>query len=171
MAKLEVREHLGTADVEIAPLHARGLVGLDAIFDGERRRDRFVQHFDRAGEHLDLACHHVGVDGVFAALAHLAGKLQHVFTAEVLGSRKLLGGDAIGVDDNLSVAIAVAQVDENQTAVVAVVPRPTGQRDLTAAIFLAQLTACSGMHAVFVLQIGHLLNSSSQYVFTKTGIL
>ena len=108
VAKLEVREHLGTADVEVAPLHTRGLVGLDAVFDGERRRDRFVKHLDRAGQHLDLARHHVGVNGVFAALAHLAGKLQHVFAAEVFGDRKFPGSDAVGVYNDLGVTITVA---------------------------------------------------------------
>jgi len=155
VAQPQVGEHLGTADVQVAPLHARGLVGLDAVLDAERRGDRLVQHLDGAGEHLDFARHHVGVDRLGAALAHFAGELQHVLAAEVLGQRELLGAHAVGVDDHLRVAVAIAQVNEDEPAVVAVVPRPTGQCHLAPAIVLAQLAACCGVHAIFILEIRH----------------
>ena len=155
VAQLQVSEHFRTADVEVAPLHARGLVGLDAVFDGKRRGDRLVQHLEPRSQHLDFARDHVGVDGLGTALAHLAGDFQHVLAAEMLGCRELVGTHAIGVDDHLGVARAVAQVHEDQPAVVAVVPRPTGEGDFAPAIALAQLAACGSVHAILVSKLRH----------------
>ena len=157
VAQVQGLVHLRTADVQVAPLHARGLVRLDAVLDGERRGHGRVEHLDGAGQHLDLARGHVRVHGVRAALSHLAGHLEHVLTTQVLGLREVLGRDAVGVDDHLRVALAVAQVHEDEPAVVAVMPRPARQHDLAAHVFLAQLAARGSMHAVFVLEIGHQL--------------
>ena len=149
--------HLRTAKVHVAPLHARGLVGLDAVLDGERRGDGFVKHVDLAGQHLDLAGGHVRVHGVGAAVANRAGDLQGVLATQMLCLVEVLLGHAIGVDDHLGVAGAIAQVAEDQPAVIAVVPRPTAQRDLAAHVGLAQLAARCVVHAKLVDVIRHSL--------------
>ena len=156
MAQVDRIEHLGAAQIEIAPLHAGGLVGFDAVFDGERGRHARVEHVDGAGEHFDFAGSHVGVHGLGPAVAHRARDLEHVFAAQVLGFRKIIGAHAIGVDDHLRVARTIAQVDEDQPAVVAVVPRPAGQHDLAAHILSSQLAARCGVHAVLVHKVRHL---------------
>ncbi len=159
VAQVQILVHLGTAKVQIAPLHARGLVGLDAVLDGERRRDGGVQHLQRAGEHLDLARGHIGVDGIGGTHAHRALHPQHELAAEMLGRGEVVGTDAIGVDHDLGVAGAVAQVDEDQAAVVAVVPGPAGQHDVFAVVRRTQLAARRGMHGVLVheavIVVGH----------------
>ena len=137
VAQVQGLEHLRAADVQVAPLHARGLVRLDAVLDGERRGDARVQDLDGFRQYLDLARGHVGVHGLRAAVAHRARDLQHVLAAQVLGLREVVGAHAVGVDDHLRVARAVAQVDEDEAAVVAVVPRPTREHDLAADVATA----------------------------------
>jgi len=67
VAELEGREHLGTADVEVAPLEACELVGLDAGLDLEGRRLAAVQYLGRVDDDLDLAGGHVGILGALGA--------------------------------------------------------------------------------------------------------
>ena len=112
VAQLQVGEHLGTADVQIAPLHARDLIGLDAILNGEGRRHRRVQHLYRIGQNFDLARDHVRVDRLRCTLAHAPGHLQHVLATQVLGRMEVLLAHTIGIDHHLGIAITVAQVDE-----------------------------------------------------------
>ena len=73
-----------------------------------------VEHVDLAGQHLDLAGGHVRVHGVGAAVAHRAGDLQGILAAQMLGLVEILLGHAIGVDDHLGVAGAIAQVAEDR---------------------------------------------------------
>ena len=75
--------------------------------------------------------------------------------AEMLGNRKLFRGNAIGVDDHLRIPIAVTQVDEDQSAMIAIVPDPTGQND-----FFAKFAAGLGVHAELVVKFAHRLNLS-----------
>ena len=114
VAQVQRVVHLGTAQVHVTPLHARGLVGFDAVFDAKRRRDGLVEHVDLVGKHLDLAGGHVRVHGIGAAVAHLAGDLQHEFAAKMLGLVEVFLGHAIRVDDHLRVTGAVAQVAEDR---------------------------------------------------------
>ena len=155
MAKLQAGEHLGATKIEVAPLHARGLIGLDAVLDGERRRDRRVQDLDRACQDLDLPRCHVRVDGFDHTGAHLARDLEHVLTAQVLGNGEIGFGDAIRVDDALRITLAVAKVDEDEATVVTIVPHPSSQGDFRPHILAAQLSASMGMHAVLVEKIRH----------------
>ena len=88
---------------------------------------------------------------------HRAGDLQGVLATQMLCLVEVLLGHAIGVDDHLGVAGAIAQVAEDQPAVIAVVPRPTAQRDLAAHVGLAQLAARCVVHAKLVDVIRHSL--------------
>ena len=172
MAKLEILVHLGTAKVHVAPLHARGFVGLDAILDRERRRDRGVQHLDAAGEHFNLARRHVRIHGAFSASAHFARDFQHELAAEMLGNVEFLFGNAIGVDHDLRVALAVAKVHENQAAVVAVVPHPASEGDLRVDIGGTQLAARVVVHAILVDEFGHRFIAPCEVkLIAQTGLL
>ena len=155
VAQLDVRVHLRTAQVKVAPLHAGGLVRFDAVFNSERRRDGFVQHLDAAGQHLYLASGHVRIHGVFRTQTHAPGHLQHVFAAHVFGLREVICADAIRIHHHLRVAVAVAQVYEDEAAMVAVVPRPARERDFAPVVRGAELAAGGGVHAVFVDEVSH----------------
>ena len=155
MAKLQVCIHLGTTKVEITPLHASGFIGFDTVFDGERRSNRGVQHLNGACQNLDFTCCHIRVNGFVQARANLAGNLQGVFAAQMLSYMEVLFAYAIGVNNNLGVTLTITQVYEDKTAMVAVVPYPTGQGNLCVNVAAAQLPTRVGVHAVFVQIIGH----------------
>ena len=74
------------------------------------------QHLDLGGEKLDLARRQLLVHRAVGARAHLAVDADHPFGAHAL--RRLEGG-AVGIGDDLRDAVVIAQVDEQQAAVVA----------------------------------------------------
>ena len=73
----------------------------------------------------------------------------------MFGLREVVNAHAIGVDAHLRIARTISQIDEDKTAVVAIVPRPAAQLDLASHVALAQLAARGGMHAVFVPEVRH----------------
>ena len=78
------------------------------------------------------------------AHAHDAGDLQHEFIAHALRHREHLGG--VRIEHDLQQPLAVAQVDENDAAVVAPPMRPTGHRDDLADRRFADLTTIMSAH-------------------------
>ena len=155
MAQTQRSEHLRTAKVQVTPFHTGGLVGLDAVFDGERRRDGGVQHLKARRQNLDFARSHVRVHGLCHTGAHATRHLDDIFATQVLGHGKFVGAHTVGVDNYLRIASTVAQVDKDKAAMVAVVPHPAGEHDLAVDVLHTQLAARGGVHAVFVDVIGH----------------
>ena len=155
MTQQQALVHFRTTQVHVAPFHACDLVGFDAVFDAEGRGDAGVQNLQPAGQHLDLAGEHAGVDAFFSTRPHAASHFQHVLAAQMLGRMELVLGHAIRVYHDLGVAGAVAQIDEDEPAVVAVMPYPARQHDLAVDIFLAQFAAGGGVHAVLVQKVRH----------------
>ena len=93
----------------------------------EHRHRQFAgrpQHLDLGDEDLDRAGRQVGVLGAGRALAHLAVDPHHPFGAQRLG---VLEGRAVGIGHHLGEAVVVAQVDEQQPAMVADAMAPAGQ--------------------------------------------
>ena len=76
---------------------------------------------------FDFAGRHVGVFGAGRATAHLAGDLEHEFAAHVFGDLEHVG--TVRIADDLGQAFAVAQVDEDDAAMVAAAMRPAGEGD------------------------------------------
>ena len=155
MAKQEIRIHLRATKVEVTPLHASGFICLDAVFDGKRRSDGSIENLDRGRKNLDFTCDHVRILGTLTTSAHTAGNLQNVFASKMLGDMELFLSDAVGVNNNLGIALAVAKIAENQPTMVAIVPSPASKHNLTPNITHTQLAACCGMHAKLVLEVRH----------------
>jgi hypothetical protein len=63
--------------------HARRLVHVDLVFDGERRRCRAIEQPDLVHDHLDLARGQVGVDRIRRATLHDAPHQDHVLGAQL----------------------------------------------------------------------------------------
>ena len=82
------------------------------------------QGLDGAYPHLDLAGGQVRVDGVGAAGDYLAVDPHHAFGAQALQGLETGGGRA---GHELGQAMMVAQVDEQQAAVVAFAVNPAGE--------------------------------------------
>ncbi len=138
--QLDVGQHGGAAQVEIAVLEAKGLVdgrGLRGL-DLEGRRLGAVQDLDGRDAHLDLAAGQVGVDRLGRARDDLAARREHVLGAHLLGERVRLG-DARRVEHELHHAAAVAEIDEDEVAVVAAARDPAGEAHLAADVGGAQL--------------------------------
>ena len=79
-------------------------------------------------DELDFAGGHVGVGEAFAAGADLAGDGDDVLGAGGFGL-EVAGGAGLLVDDDLGNAGAVAEVDEDEAAVVAAAVDPAHEGD------------------------------------------
>ncbi len=105
------------------------------------------QHLDLGGNHLDLARRELGVHRRLSVddrpVAHGAVDADHPLRAHRLGR---LEGRAVGVGHDLGQAVVVAQVDEQQAAVVAHAVHPARQAHVLADIGFAQRPA--GVRAV-----------------------
>ena len=90
----------------------------------------------------------------------------------MLGGVEFLFSHAIGVENHLRVPLAIAQVHENQAAVVAVVPHPASEGDLRVDIGGTQLAARVVVHAILVDEFGHRFIAPCEVkLIAQTGLL
>ena len=161
-AQREVVLHLGAAQVEVAVLQAHLFVG-DGVFGGrEGRRLGFVEQQQLVGDDFDLAGGHVGVFEARAAAADVAFDGDDVLGARGVGL--VVRGADLLVDDDLRDAGAVAQVEEDEVAVVAAAVDPAHQNHVLPRVFRAKLAT----HAASVANCPESLKSQSSYC-TKFG--
>ena len=137
---LKIVLHLRAAQVEIAILEAHFFVG-DCLF-GRRKRGqlRVVQDQQVRRGDFDFAGDHFRVDRIRAAQPNLADRRDDVFRAHVLGFGMAFGRKVL-IQHNLRNAVAIAQVEEDEVAVIAPAIHPTHQRDGLAGVGRAQLAA------------------------------
>ncbi len=110
------------------------------FFHRERRRARFVQDPKLLGHQLHFAGRQIRIHRVRRALRHGAFHRDHVFRAEhlrLLVDRRV----GVGMKHDLRDAIAVAQVNKDDTAQVATPVDPAHQQGPLARVGGAQLTA------------------------------
>ncbi|CAM2152284.1 conserved hypothetical protein [Paraburkholderia tropica] len=143
VTQTQVVLHLRTAQVEHAMREARGFREV-VVVELERRRDRRVQHHDFVAQHFDLAAREVGVDRAFRTIADQTLDLHAELVAHAFGDLEHLG--AIRVADDLNEAFAVAQVDEDNAAVVAAALHPSAQRNSLAQQLFGHQTAVFRSH-------------------------
>ena len=119
--------HVFAADVEVAVFEARFFRDSVALVGGEGGRVGFVDQFGGGDDDFDLAGDHFGVGFAFFARADGAVDGDDVFVAQ--GAADFVGGGVIGMEDDLGDAGAVAHIDEDDAAVVAVGVDPSGEGD------------------------------------------
>ena len=119
----------GAAQIEIAILEPQILVGQILAAGLQRRSQALVEHFEPIGPDLDLAGRQLGVD------AFLPGRratrpvdADHEFAAQRAGQSRLAGPHS-GPNDDLGLAVAVAQIDEQGAAMIAVAVDPAAEGD------------------------------------------
>ncbi len=112
------------AQVEEAVLEANVFRIFELAKDGQRQFLGRGKHFDVAGENFDLAGRHVGVHGVVGAGLHLAVNPDNPFTTH--GFRQL-ERRRIRAGDDLRQAIMIADIDEENAAMVADAVNPAGK--------------------------------------------
>ena len=101
------------------------------------------QDFDLAEVNLDEAGRHFGIFRACRALAHLAVDANHEFRSQLL---RFAEGGRIRIDHALGDAVMVAQIDEQQAAVVADAMAPAGKPNVGA--ILGEGQGAAGMSAV-----------------------
>src|SRR5205085_6824494 len=109
---------------------ARGLVDRPFLVDRERRRLGDGEPLRVADLELDVAGGEDGVLVALLALDDLASDADDVLGAQTLGDVEARAR----VEDELDEAAAVAQVDEDQPAVVAAAVHPAGDADVAAGV-------------------------------------
>ena len=127
MAELDDLGDFGPAEVEVAVLEAELLVHIGGLVDVEGRRDRLVEDGHGGGDHFDLAGGHVGVHGCGVAGLDGALDLEDPFDARAVGGGVGLG--VLRVQNELDDAAGIAEVDEDEAAVVAAAVDPAGDAD------------------------------------------
>ena len=125
--------------VQVAVLEAELLIDVGILIDVERRRLGGVEQLGRLGAHLDLASDQVGVLGAGAAALNAAVHPQHILATRI--ARDGVGRGLLRVEDGLHEAAAVAQVDKDQSAVIAATMHPAGEDDIPAFVAGAQVAA------------------------------
>ena len=104
-----------------------------------------AQHLDVLDVDLDLTGRQIRVLGAAGTAAHLAVDPHHPFGAQRLD---LLERRTVRVGDHLAQAIVVAQIDEENAAVVAHAVHPAGEPDLFVDVALAERAAGVGAIAM-----------------------
>jgi len=88
-------------------------------------------------EDFDLAAREVRIHRAFGARPHEAGHADDEFVAQLFRDGE--GRGAIGIADDLHQALAIAQIDENNAAVIAQSVHPASKRDRFANVAFAKL--------------------------------
>ena len=135
----EVPLHPVGPHVEPAVAEAQGLVDV-LLVELERERRRARQDPQLLDLELDLAGRQVRVDELRRARHDRAGRLEHELVAYLVGGLGR-GGRVLRVDDELDLAGVVAEVDEDEPAVVAARVGPAGDRHAAAGVVGPQLAA------------------------------
>ena len=143
-----------TAEVEVTVLQAEVVVFL-ALFvwvvDGERGGEGGVQDFELVGLDFDFTRGELFVRVALFAGIDLAGHINYVFVAELFGSLHHVGV-VVRVEDDLGLAILVAEVHKNHTTMVAAAIHPTGECYGLANVFFAKLAAVMSTFHVSILE-------------------
>jgi hypothetical protein len=111
-AKRQGVAHRLAPEVERAVAQPQRLVDIGVLVEREGRRRRGREDVDLAHRQLDLAGRESRVDRRGVAGDDLAGDADHRLAAQLVRGG-VGGGCAVGVEDELQQARAVAQVDED----------------------------------------------------------
>ena len=148
-AQRDVALHLVAAKVEEAVAQPHLLAIVLVAVHLQRQRLGGAQHGDLADRHLDLAGRERRVHRLGVPLDAFAGDRQHRFVARRVQHRE--GPGPARIDHALRQPVAVAQVHEQQAAVVALAVDPAREADGAADIGAAERAAivCAvGVHGI-----------------------
>ena len=136
----DVALNLRSPQIEVPVLQPDVFRDLLARIEREGGRFRFVEDFQRIDHHLDLAGGQLRVFHSLRAFANRSFNGEDVFAADAVG---LLMGIGLGlrVEDDLDDAFAVAQVDEDDAAVVAAAMHPAHQDHFFSCVVRLQVPA------------------------------
>ena len=142
----------GTAQVEVAVLEPKKLVDVALLVDVERGSLGLVQDRHTFDRDLDLAGRKVRVDRLVGASRHPTRHLHNPLAAHLSREAVRLRVQ-VGVEDGLHDAGAVAQVNEDQVAVIPSPVNPSRQRNLPSLVVTSQLSAVDRLEHVPLLSV------------------
>ena len=133
-AQHDVRVNFFAAEIEKAI--AQALLFGDLLRARHLKRQRFGrrQHLEAVGHDLDAAGRQRRVDVFVGAGEHLARHTDHAFQPDGFGGLERLG---IRREHDLRDAVVIAQIDEQQMAVVALPVNPAGQANVLSDVLWA----------------------------------
>ena len=143
VAQFQIALHLQAAQVQNAVRQTSRFRKVFVI-EVERRRFRLIEDGQFPAEHFNAARDQVGVAGAFGTGADKAHHLQAVFIAD--GVSRLEDFRIVRVTDDLQQTFAVAQVDEDDSAVVTATVGPTVKGHRLTDEFFIDKTGIFGTH-------------------------
>jgi len=144
VAQFDLDGKKAAAQIKIAISQAKIFVGGRVFLDLERRSFRLGEEFEVARVNFDSAGWEIRVDHAFGADDDIAGDADDILAAQVRGDIHFFGGEIIGMKDDLRDAVAIAKVDEQDAAVIAVFFDPAIEGDCLAGVIFAKFTAGVG---------------------------
>ena len=140
VAHSDIALQFRTAQIDITVAQSGIVIDLLSASNLKRRGLRGRQHLERGHEHFNLTCWQIGVDRPLASLAHNTVCTEHKLApdTECLIEHFLV---ALAVKCQLYNPGAVAQINENKCAQIALTLRPSHDTDWLADIRLGQCTA------------------------------
>jgi hypothetical protein len=140
MPDLEAALHHGPAQVVYAVAEPDGLFHHDVVLDRERRCACRIENPHLIRDELHFTRGQVGIDGIVGAALQMTAHGQDPLGANVLCAAVGFGC-AVGLEDHLCDPGAIAQIHEDDAAVIAAPPNPTAQDDHLADLFGAYFAA------------------------------
>jgi hypothetical protein len=132
------------AQVEIAVLEPQAFVDLAVGVHRKGRHERVGEDVERLDREFDGAGRELRILGARRAQAHRAGHVRHVFVAQCLGL--LERARLQRIEHDLRDAVAVAQIDEDQAAVIAPPVDPAVELDRRPDVARSELAARALSH-------------------------
>jgi hypothetical protein len=126
--------------INVSELPAEVLIDLRLLVDVEGRGLRLVQHFDLASRDLYVARRELRVFRALGSRPHCPADSEDPLVAD-LPEGGVCGRVLLRVRDDLREAVAVAEIDEGELAVVTAGMYPSGKRDFLARERGARLAA------------------------------
>ena len=161
VAQAQVIGHARTAQVKVTPGQAQVFTRVAAVFHGKGRSFGGVQQLPVQHHHFDFSGGQIGVAHAFGAGAHPASDRQYIFTAQHMSVAMRFRGD-FRAEHHLGKSVAIPQIHENQSSMVAAVLHPAHEADFAAVIgqtegaaIVAALPVAKGLYiaGVFLLDV------------------
>ena len=142
VAQAQALRHVLAAQIDVAVLESD--LFAHVLVELERQRLGAVERRQLARQQLDFARGQVRIGRAGRPFAHQSAHLDHEFIAQLFGLGEL--GLVVGVEHDLQQALAVAQIHENDAAMVAAAMDPAGNRNFLTDQLFVDLAAVVRTH-------------------------
>src|SRR3989344_3066169 len=128
MAHEDIPLHAWTSEIKIAILETSLLVHRFFDIDLEWRRFGFVQDLDSGDQYFDRPCWIFFSDSSLDPWSNFARNLEYPLWPDRFRGRKNFPRGILRIKDDLSEPVAVAEIDEDESSVIAPAMHPATER-------------------------------------------